>query len=82
MEELSGPSMSLPNNFNHHICQSDLPILFMVRIFYRSNIPVLFMVENFNSGFLVCSIFLEQFKALVNVIASLVLMAERSRAYV
>ena len=28
-----GPSMSLPNSFNHQIDKSDLPILFMVRNF-------------------------------------------------
>jgi hypothetical protein len=33
--------MSLPNNFNHQIYRSDLPVLFMVRDFYRSNLSVL-----------------------------------------
>ena len=40
-----GASMSLLNNFNQQIYQSDLPVLFMVRKFYLSNLPVLFMVR-------------------------------------
>ena len=66
VEELSGASISLPNIFNHHICQSDLPILFMVWNFYRSNLPVLFTVKNLNTTFLL--IFFWNNWKLVNVI--------------
>ena len=41
----TGPSMSIPNNFNHQIHLSELSVLFKVIHFYRSNLPVLFMVK-------------------------------------
>ena len=34
LRHILGPSMSLPNNFNHQIYRSDLPILFMARNSY------------------------------------------------
>ena len=38
--------MSEPNNFNHQIYRSDLPVLFMVGMLYQSNLPLLFRVGN------------------------------------
>ena len=37
--------MSLPNNFNHQIYQSDLLVPFMVKQFYRSDLPVVSMTR-------------------------------------
>ena len=34
MASIKGPSMSLPNNFNHQIYSSDLLVLFMFNFFY------------------------------------------------
>ena len=42
--DISGLSMSLPNNFNHQIYPSNLPVIFVFRSFYQSNLPVIFMV--------------------------------------
>ena len=42
-----GPSMSLSNKFNHQIYQLDLPILFMLRMFYRSNLPILLCLVHY-----------------------------------
>ena len=54
----SGQSMSLLNNFNHHIYLSDLPVLFMIIYLCQSNLPVLCMVKIFNSTSLVVEFFL------------------------
>ena len=40
----SGLSISLPNNFNHQIYPTNLPVLFKVRYFYGSNLLVYCMV--------------------------------------
>ena len=53
-----GPSISLPNNFNHQIYPSALPVLFSSRQFYRSKVLVLFMVKNFDRTFFVVEFFL------------------------
>ena len=47
-----GLFMSLLHNLNPKIYQADLPVLFMVRNFYRSNLLVLFLVKNVNHIFL------------------------------
>ena len=44
-ENTKGLSMSLPHNFSHQIYPSDLPVLFMVNMFYQSNLLVLFVVR-------------------------------------
>ena len=49
-EKTKGPPMSLPHNFSHQIYPSDLPVLFMVNMFYLSNLLVLFVVrEDYNT---------------------------------
>ena len=48
-QQIIGPSMSLPNDFNRQIYRPDLPTLFIVRNLNQSNLPVLFMVDNFHS---------------------------------
>ena len=53
-----GPSMSLPNNFNHQIYPSALPVLFSSRWFYLSNVLVLFTVKNFDRTFFVVELYL------------------------
>ena len=42
-----GPSMSFSNKFIHQIYQLDLPILFMLRMFYRLNLTILILVTQF-----------------------------------
>ena len=37
---IEGPSMSLPTNYNHQTYQSDLPVLYMVKIFNR-DVPLI-----------------------------------------
>ena len=49
----SGLSISLLNNFNHQIYQSNLLILFVVRNDYRSNLLLLFKVKNLSLTFFV-----------------------------
>ena len=44
--------------FNHKIYLSDLPVLLMVTVFYRSKLPLLFMVNNFNCIFFGVELFL------------------------
>jgi len=48
-----GLTISLPNNFNHQIYPSDLPVVFTVKNIYWSKIPILFMVKIFNCTFFV-----------------------------
>ena len=58
-KKISGPSISLPNNFNNQIYQSsDLPALSKVVNFYWSNSQVLFVVKILNSTFFVVYFFL------------------------
>ena len=56
--DISGPSISLPNNFNHQIYRSDLTVISMFRNSYQSNLPVLLVVRNFNCTFVAVYFFL------------------------